>query len=335
MGIGAKVNAEDLSLVVIIVGTRGSGKTLLMSHFEIEALSRAWAVMRAREIANNPELYPRKKTNVFSNYPVKGLWRPPDYAKPITLESEPLEMDKLVRWHPDFANGYIFFDEIDQVADRQDWMSTVAKLLTAGVQVLRHRNLTLVASIQSLNWLNARLQWQADVIIKCRDLSFTPWGRERGIAPGEIASTSWIDKSGILTGYSFEENGAVYPLRFFGKRYWGAYSTVHEFDILEYKRKYKLNLDTKVITERDNRADINEQRLRETLEYFLYNNPGERVLTRDFWDMARSLGYTGDAKPIGGQYIKALGVKQSGAGNYSRYDLSGVTLPEVEETAEV
>jgi hypothetical protein len=329
------MNAEDLSIVTIVTGVRGGNKTLLMTGLSVEAMARAWAIKRLRELKGNDNLYPRKKVNIWTNYPVKALWKPPNHHKAVLLNPLPLDVEKIITWHPDIHDGIIFWDEIDQVADRQDWMSTVAKLLTAGIQVIRHRNLSLIASIQSINWLNSRLQWQADVIIKCRDLAFTPWGKEQRLQPGEVANTTWIDKSGIMTGYSFEETGQVYPLQFFGKRYWGNYPTHHEVDILESKRKYKLKLGVKEI--RDDAeveaSQVNLDAVHKAIEYFRYNNPGEEIPSTTFNSMARQFGFVGEAGGRvagGGYYLRTIGVKARTIKGISQYDLSEVEIPEAE-----
>ena len=325
------MNAEDLSLVIVIVGPRGGCKTLLMTHFELETLARAWAVKRLRKLLNNLNLYPRRKVNAWSNYPVHGLWVPPGHNKPVSLSASPLDMDSLVVWAPEFQNGVIFFDEIDQAADRQDWMSTFSKMLTTGVKVMRHRNLSLIASLQFVDELNMRLFKQADVIIKTRDMAWTPWGRERNLQMGEISNTTWIDKSGIMTGYGYDEKEQVFPLQFFGKRYWGNYETLHDFNILDYKRKYKLNLETKEITDASKIEEEQRNRgaLHQTIEYFIYNNPEDtRVKPDDFWAMANKLGYSG-INTTWGRYLKSLGVKFKGAGNYSYYVFDGVNIDRV------
>ncbi len=325
------MNAEDLSLVVVIVGSRGATKTLLMTHFVREALNRAWMIKFLRKVSGKETLYPDKKVNVWASYPVKSLFVPPGLNRPIKLEPIPLDLERLVIWSPEFRDGIVFFDEIDQIADRQDWASTVAKLLTAGAQMFRHRNLTLFCTIQSFNWLNARMQWQADIIIKCRDLAFTPWGRTQGLARGEVSSTTWIDKSGVMTGYAFEETGQVYPLLFFGKRYWGSYPTRHEVDIIEYKRKFKLDLKSKVIKDRDEMEEEDRQRqyVMMAVDYFKFEHPGKKVKSTDFSDKLREFGCT-LSPPIWGHLLRQLGVKTSLYQGYNRYDFSGIEPDKVE-----
>lgn len=301
-------NSKDLSLEIIIVGGRGSGKTLMETHFEIEYMSHAYVTKLFRELTGRPDAYPRRKVTIWSNYPVSTLWRPPYGGKLIRLEAEKLDIDKLVIWHPMYEDGVVFWDEIDQVADRQDWMATLSKMLTAGIQVMRHRNLSLIATIQSLNWLNARLQWQADIIIKCRDLAFSTWGREQGLAAGEVASATWIDKSGIMTGTPYEENLKTYPLLFFGKRYWNCYETRHEFDIMDLKRKYKIKGEVREIdlSERDADEESNIAVIHDTILQLVGEKKTE-VYRQEFFQRARSIGFSGDERKIEG-YLSDIGV---------------------------
>jgi hypothetical protein len=319
------MNAFDLSLEIIIVGVRGAGKTLLMTHFECEALSRAWALKKLRE-ATGKQLFPKQKVNVWSNYPVKALWQPKQGMKAILLESNPLDIERLITWEEEFHDGIIFFDEIDQVADRQDWYSTVAKFLTAGVQVMRHRNLSLILSIQSLEWLNARLQWQADIIIKCRDLAFTPWGKENHVGLGEVINTTWLDKSGIMTGSSFEERKELYQQQFLGKRYFNAYKTTHEFDITANKTKYRVLTPQKVIdmTGETERAEKNKEALQNTIEYLIYNNT-EWISSADLWLRAAEFGFDGEPRKYG-QELSKMGVQRKATTGGIRYLLEGVKL---------
>lgn len=317
----------ELSLVIIIVGARGNDKTLLLTHFELECEARAYTVKSLRKLKGNPGYQPREKVNTWTNSPARGLWLPPGEDRRVVLEPQLLRMDELVTWDKMYENGTIFFDEIDQVADRQDWASTAAKLLTAGVQVLRHRNLTLVASIQSLEWLNARLQWQADVIIHCRDLSHTPWGKTENVLPGCVANTTWIDKSGIMTGYSYAETGQVYPMQFFGRRYWDAYDTHREIDILEQKTKYKIKMPKRVIesTEEIEARQVNHSAIMDTIAYFQYAGKGELVKAAEFWESCDGFGFAG-TRAEWGKYMRTLGVASRVSHGLTVYDLTGVVL---------
>lgn len=320
------MNLEDISIVVVIVGVRGGCKTLLDTHFVREQLNRAWCINYLREQAGK-KLYPRKKVNIFTNYPVTSYFRPPGAKRARKLQPLQIDIERLITWAPEYRDGIIHFDEIDQIADRQDWQSTVSKLITAGAQMFRHRNLSLFCTIQSMEWLNSRLQWQADIIIKSRDLAFTPWGKAKHLELGEISKTLWIDKSGVATGYSYEETGRYYPLLFFGKRYWGSYPTHHEFDIMDYKRRYKLNIGTKEITtaEQVEQERQNIGAIYQTIEYFQYERPGERIKSTDF---AEKLAEHGCDLPgiTWGKYLKRMGVPSSKTHGVAKYDFSTINL---------
>ena len=319
------MNLEDISIVVAIVGVRGGCKTLLDTHFVREQLNRAWSINYLRHIKGRDKLYSRKKVNVWTNYPVTSYFKPPGAKKIVVLKPKPLELEKLITWDPELKDGIIHFDEIDQVADRQDWNSTVSKLLASGAQMFRHRNLSFFMTIQSLDWLNSRLQWQTDIIIKSRDLAFTPWGKSKHLELGEIAKTLWIDKSGIATGYSYEETGRYYPLLFFGKRYWGSYSTYQEHDIIASKQKYRLNLGVKEITTREQieEQERNNNALYSAIEHFQFEQPGVKIKSTDFSAKLRELGCN-LPQTTWGKALKDIGVKSTKYQGVSRYEFGDI-----------
>jgi len=322
------ITAQDLSLVHVIVGVRGGGKTLAMTHFICEALTRAYVITKATEKYGERVAYKyrKRKLNVWANYPVKFAWRPPlDGWKPVTLEVQKLDIERLLVWDKEYHDGIIFFDEIDQVADRQDWQSALSKMLTAGVQVLRHRNLTLVMTIQSIQWLNARLQWQADIITKCRDLAFTEWGREKGLDPGEVIRTVWISKSGVNTGYSFEETGQQYVMQFYGKRYWPCYQTTHEFDVAQLKTKYEIRVPKVTV---DLAGDSEEEArdydiVHEVIMEYGKSGNFRDVKSKEFWDKCEKHGMKA-SRSIMGRYLTELGVGQRVVRGLGRYNFEGL-----------
>ncbi len=321
-------NAEDLSIEAVIVGPRGSGKTLLLTHFGIEFMERAWILGQLRKVRHNNNLFPRKKANIWANYSIKGLFRPPGYSKAILLSSLPLDIERLITWQPEFRDGYIIYDEIDQDADRQDWMAQLPKLLVKGIKLMRHRNLSLYASLQFIDELNIRLYKQADIVIQTRDLAFTPFGRDMNLATGEIASTSWIDRSGIMTGEAFDDSHQVYQLRFFGKRYWGNYATRHEFDVM--RPKYKVKSEVREITTvaQAEEEEKGRQAIYTAIAYFVYDKPGVKIKSTDFMDKYRALGGTW-ANVMVGKFLKGFGINSTLYQGVARYDFSEIELDKV------
>jgi len=319
------MNAEELSLEYVIVGPRGSGKTLLLTHFSVEKLQHAWAVNKYRELSGKSYAYKRHKTKVWSNYPVRCHVKLPTSPRVTILSTIDLDIERLITWQPEFRDGYIIYDEIDQDADRQDWMAQLPKLLVKGIKLMRHRNMSMLSSLQFVDELNIRLYKQADVVIQCRDKAFTGWGREVGLRPGEVMNTTFIDKSGILTGYSFDENHQRYPMEFFGKRYWGAYETTHEFDVL--RPKYRVKIPVREIRNEEDVAEEekNKQLVYTTVLYFMHDFAGKRIKSTEFSDKLLEFGCTMNKNNWGGM-LRQMGIEGTLYQGIKRYDFSNVEL---------
>jgi len=323
-------NAEDLSLVAMVVGPRGSGKTLLLTHYGTEFMGRAYALKKLREVKNNNRLYPRKKPNIWCNYPIKSLYKLPGHSKAVLLSTLDLDVEELMTWPEKFRDGYLLFDEIDQSADKQDWMAVLPKLLVRGIKLMRHRNLSLWGTLQFIDELNARLYKQSDIVIQCRDLAFTPWGREKRLRTGEVSTATFIDKSGIMTGYPFAETHQVYPLQFFGKRYWHSYETKHEFNVMDSARKYRMKKEVREISSVSQLEDDerNRQSIFTAMYYFMYEKPGVKIKSTDFHAKVLEFGCTWNANAWG-KYLKSVGVTSTIYQGVSRYDFSNIELDKV------
>lgn len=323
------MQADDLSLLRVLIGPRGACKTLAMTGLGIESLGRAQVVLLLRKARNNPNLYPRRKVNIWSNYEFHAPYFIPGFRKPFYLKPKPLDIEKLITWDKEYHDGHIYWDEIDQNADRQDWMNTVSKLLNAGVKLFRHRNLSMTCSLQELDELNIRLYKQADIIIKCRDLFRTPWGRSHGLEPGEVANTVWIDKSGMLTGYSFQEKSIVYPMKFMGKRFHTNYDTHghRDMDVVGSKTKYRLKLPVKEIVSAEVLAQESQDReaLKQAVAFFAYGSPGDKPFSTELFQKASELGFNA-SRNVAGRMLKELGAVSESYGNYMRYNLDGVKI---------
>lgn len=318
----------DLSLCYALTGVRGGGKTLFMTHLVAEALQKAWELIRMIELGGDTyaNRYKRGKTKIWANYDVAFKWQPYEGARYVPVQSEKLDIEKLLVWDQMFHDGYIFIDEIDQLADRQDWYSAISKMLAAGVQVIRHRNLSLIFSIQSLNWLNARLQWQSDLIVNCRDVAFTPWGRENNVNTGEVIRTTWIDKSGLRTGYAFDETGQQFVLMFYGKRYWNCYQTHHEVDIIQMKTKYKLKMPEVTVDMTGNAEDQQKDIdiIHDTIVYYAARvAKPDSIKSTDFWDRCEAAGMV-RKRAEGGVYLRDLGITYRQSKGQTYYDLTAV-----------
>lgn len=321
------INPDDLSLFVVIVGVRGSGKTLLLTGLQRHALKQAATIRLLRQIKKNPTLFKKRKTAVFSNYPLKY------YLKP-----EKLYVSRLIAWKPEYKDCWIYFDEIQTTMDRQDWSNSGAKMINQGLTVMRHRNISIACTIQSIEWLNARAQFQTDIIIKCRDLVFTPWGRANNVRPGEVISTTWLDKSGVMTGQTYVESHRVYQMRFFGKSVFNNYETQHEFDVMDLNTKYQVDRPVKRINRDGDIVDIDHDAyanariqdiLESTISFYQHSQPGERIPSREFWNKAREMGLQDNGAQTAqhwGPYLSKLGVQRKSYSGVQRYDFEGVQV---------
>jgi hypothetical protein len=225
------------AVFVLFTGARGSGKTLLMTGLQIIDLIKYYYIYQA-----TGELW-----RVWSNYPV-GFWLfDPVLNKQVYLCPLPLNMEALYLFDQEMVKGKAYIDEIDLWYDRQDWMSVTQKLLSAGLQQIRKRHFSIIGSIQDINWLNARGQFQVDVQAKCRDSAFTPWGRGRNLSMGSIINLQFLDKSGFQTGYSFLEYPRTFDWQFWAEWVHDKYDTEYQFDVLASKTRYSLKVDHKTI----------------------------------------------------------------------------------------
>ncbi len=172
--------------------------------------------------------------NVWSNYPV-GFYYKDKYLCP-----KPLDMQALYTFDEGIAWGWVFIDEIDKWLDRQDWANMTSKIITQILTLIRHRQLSLGLSIQSLNWLNARGQFQVDAEISCRDAAYSPWGRINKLENGEVCNLIFKDHSGIYTGYTYDESGKLSFRDFRGRWLWNKYDTYYEFNPMDAKATYHI-----------------------------------------------------------------------------------------------
>ena len=102
---------------------------------------------------------------------------------------------------------------------------------------------------------------------------------------------------------------------------------MHEFNILDYKQKYKLNLGTKEIT---NARQIEEEQsnvdaLHSAIAFFAYDKPGEEVKSPDFFAKVKEFGGTG-SNSTWGKYLKKVGVKSRYSLGVAHYDFSEIEM---------
>ena len=224
------IDPDRVTKFTVITGPRGACKTLYMTSLVVDKLIKS----QIRKLLHLPE------KQVWSNYPVGFYWTSPVDRKLVYLEPKPLNIEAFYTFDDELSNGWAYIDEIDQWFDRQDWQSVTQKLLNKGMTQIRKKKLSITCTLQDFNWMNNRGEFQTDTIVKCREAAFTPWGKKQDVELGEVGFLTFRDKSGITTGYSYDELAKEFQLVFQGKRFWDCYNTEYQFDPLTSMTRYKI-----------------------------------------------------------------------------------------------
>lgn len=229
-------NRKDLALCVCYTGTRGSGKTLSMTIHAFLKMA-----------------YSDKK--VWSNYPIEGTAVFPDGSTKYCA-SVPLNMESLYVFDKGLAQGIVCIDEVNLWSDSRRSMSVTNRLINSILTLIRHRQLSFYFTVQNENWLDNRVRYQIDTLIRCQDMAF----KYPKLEFGNFIQLSARDMSGYNTGYPYSETGRVYTqVLQKGKNFWGCYDTESEFDVLGTQAiKYKVAPKTKTIVVGDDVFDLDE-----------------------------------------------------------------------------
>lgn len=318
----------------IITGASGAGKSLLLTNRIIyqECLCYLLNYIYKDDLP--------QPLRVWTNYPVEpfeyipkddgALW--PDADKPVILTPEPLNIYKLYAFDPEMRWGYLDIDELDQIADRQDWQNGGQKLLMKILRQIRKRHISLVANIQSINWLNPRFYFHIDMETLCRDASFTAWGKMNNVAPGVQTFLYTKDISGFKTGHPYEETGRIYQKKLFGRPLHTMYDTDREFNIWDSMenisiKKRKVEIDPFARENDENGEEDNypqnvkilEETLRECLKQKL-----DSIKVKDFYEMAVDNGIAISRQEAVGYIENVHNVKQYAKMGYPYLNLKEV-----------
>lgn len=211
------------SIVVGITGPRGGGKTLLLTYFGAKQL-----------VDGSP---------VWSNYQVKFSHNRKRY------KAEPLNIDALYTFSPEYRDGFILIDEMQYLADALRSSSNANKLMDSFIMQLRKRRLNFLYTAKFMEWVDRRIRYETDVEINCMDASFTPKGRERGMEKGTTFYLTFKDLSGLMTGVSFYQSGISYPQTFSGKAIHNKYDSNEIIDVIDAMRSIDNKLAKRVLSD--------------------------------------------------------------------------------------
>lgn len=99
---------------------------------------------------------------------------------------------------PQFDGGMILIDEIQQFFGAEQWNSLMGRLFGWVAMQRRKRGLIIAYTVQNDMWVNNRIRWLTHVAIHCRDLYWTPWGKEQRLERGALSHLTYVDNKGLF-----------------------------------------------------------------------------------------------------------------------------------------
>jgi len=235
-------------------GTRGAGKTTLMTMFAIKVY---W-------------LY---KYRIIANYPIEFYFQRM-HGKPEYVKSEPLDLYKLLCFDNDYHDCLILIDEAPDIVSHLASMTWKNKLMNIFIRQLRKNHNSLFLGAQQFEIIDKSMRWQTDILVECQDASRKyGWpASERG----KLILANLLDNSGMWTGETWEETQYKNRHRFsyedpgekleiYPRVLWGTpgetkpvYDTYFTQDVFESLRKVDMKLGTYKVGENEN-EDVGSQ----------------------------------------------------------------------------
>lgn len=164
----------QLTNFIVLVGMKGATKTCNLVRFGLKSLIQ-W------------------KRPVYSDFPFMA-----DICGQH-FEPEPMPDELFVTYGKGIPrNAVILTDELQEFFDRQNWMSVESKLGVSEFQQIRKLGFLIIGATQYLSYINARVNEQMDILIRCKDLRMTPWGINEGIRRGREALLQYFDCCGAF-----------------------------------------------------------------------------------------------------------------------------------------
>lgn len=309
-----KVDDFADSTVIGLVGPKRSGKSLQL------------AAILYREMCKGRKVWSNMTVKTPSFFLKKG-W-------PM-METMPINWDDFFTMGTEYQDGTLGIDEASYNNGRRSSMTSRSKVTNAFLNQIGHRNLDVIWTAKSGNWLDRQgLGFETDIEISCRDVAKTPWGISHRVKKGTKIQLAAFDRSGALTGRTSAPGDYTNPFMAWTwdqmsnggspSNYWDAYSTRELTGIEEIFGNISLDLQKRVIT---NKTQITEGDVALLHQLALsVKESGERIDTGAFWDAAAALGVEGNSYKLG-RYLKKLGVEKKQTGRGYVYDVSALKEP--------
>ncbi len=297
------------SMVVGIVGGRGSGKSLMLALFGL--------------------MYMNNGINVFSTMPIGGTFGSNGDRK--EYKAQDLDSPSLWNFDPKFQNSLAIIDELQEYgADSRTSMTIKNQLLNRLAVQIRKRSISMAYSVQSFSWVDTRFRFQTDCLIMARDMCHTEYGREHHYKRGHWCTYEFRDMNGFITGHSWEEFPVPFgTVNIHGKLLWPYFNS---FELVGESEMY-----------RKPRIEKTEHLVRPEGVYTIDGDvpePAPRIgydMMLDVLNVFKEKGYevvtSKDLKSFMGEYynptqvgkcLSQLGIPMRRTGTHTEYNLEGV-----------
>ncbi len=304
----------DQELVILLEGPRGSGKSLGGSYFTFDAL--------------------RHGMGAYANLPVSANWSDIGH-----LEAKSINTPDLYTFGEQLdipPNSVVFLDEFDKLCMARRSSSNANLLLNWLGTQLRKFGLTFVLTAQDMMWIDPMWRFQVDILIKCKDIFFTSFGKRKHIGKGKVILMDLCDLSGVVTGNQYRFHGMPYrSLTLNGEAMWGAFDSYKVMGVQEMLRRFDLGRETYRVGYDDKGTaglgmpDTSGMPIQNPRgEYVsgvlhdLANNGHRLVLATSLLDLVNQQGLDMGSRELG-LHISKLGLKKERTNRGTQYYIDG------------
>lgn len=272
-------------LIIIIYGPRGGGKSGTGS-----SLSIIDGQMRGIPVVSNLPISWAAKDNQNKLYKV---------------ESIPFDAERFVRGDPSLKYKRVLLDEGNYLADRLRSTSNKNLAITDVLQQARKFRMPVIFCTINYMWIDPRITGSlCDVLIECKDLYYTSYGKKHGLKKGERIAWDMTDQSGKITNHQ----GMKLPSMTFD-----LHTMHHCWDtenwVDPHEARKKLKKDEKTIID-ENGNEISVSQWYKNIDQRLAQIPDGEYSPREWWDM---IGITDDSLKLqAGKYLSRLGIQKTG-----------------------
>lgn len=252
--------------VVAFTGPRGGGKSLTMAYW-------------------TGRFYLLKGINCWSNMPIKVPLKDEVYTASDLNTADLFTMEEKLR------NGLLCIDEIARWVNSRRSGTNRNLVFDFIMQQIRKLSLSVYYTVQDITWVDLRLRFQTDIEVYCRDAFFTGFGKDKGIAKGNMILLDIKDLTGKVTGLPYYQTGRIVHKKLKAKPIWKWYDSKQAQDIFDGFEAF----DPKP-SRQDNRLEEYQPLIEQVLDY--YSEQGtEKVTTYEFWaEVSKRAGV--DLSPI-------------------------------------